>query len=294
MRSDRSVARQPRIADPRDERSMIACQMMTRARSLSYVLWSVLAAGCGSDDQVGHLPDAPPIAVPVIELGALPMLATTCGSPAPAAVSLRVTNPGNSNLVITSAIATGGFAVTTTFPLTIAPGAEATIAVRAPLAVVGTDRGGSVKMGTLTLASNAAVSSSYVLDLAATVFGANLAFTDEAGQPVARPFAFSANSGSCPAARPVYLRNTGNAPLTVGAAAASGFAVTGFSGGTIEAGAAVSQTISVVTTSECTRAEDIAYHVTGTVCTGPTVTLPASFALGGGTCVCPTPPPPLT
>jgi hypothetical protein len=260
---------------------------MTRARSLSYVLWSVLSVGCGGDDQVGHLGDAPPIAVPAIELGALPMLATTCGQPAPAPVGLLVSNPGNSNLVITSATATGGFAVTTTFPLTIAPGVGATIAVRAPLAVIGTDRGGAVKLGTLTLASNAAISPSYVLDLAATVVGANLVFTDDTGQPVAMPLAFSASSGSCPAPASVSLHNTGNQPITVGAASASGFTFGGFSGGTIEAGAAVSQAIAVHTTSGCSLDEDIAYQVTGTVCTGPTVTLPARVAIGGSACSCP-------
>ena len=252
---------------------------------MSYVLWSVLAAGCGSDDKVGHLPDAPG-AVPMLELDG-PALAITCGMQ-PTPIDHEVKNTGTADLVITSVTATGGFEVLTTFPMRIAPGAMAAVRIRPPFAVIGTDRGGTDKMGTLTIVSNASVEP-LVQAISATVRGANLVFTDEAGQPVPRPFAFSATGGSCPEPAVVFLSNTGNEPITVGAASASGFAFGGFSGGTIEAGAAVSQDITVVTTGQCSLEENIVYQVTGTVCTLPTVTLPASFALGSGACTCPIP-----
>lgn len=261
---------------------------MTRARHLSYLLWSVLAAGCGDDDSVGHLPDAPmaPVTVPAITLGAVPALSTTCGQAAPAPFDLLVTNTGTADLVISAATATGGFAVTTTLPLTIAAGGHATVSVRAPAAVIGTDRGGSMKTGTLTITSNITAAPTHTVELAALVMGANLVFTDEADQPIAENLAFSSNS-TCPLPANVRLRNTGNLAIVVGNhSSASGFAFDGFSGGTIEAGAFATQLIEVRTDFDCQGSASVAYEVTGIVCTTPTVTLPVVFNINQSSCSC--------
>lgn len=223
-----------------------------------------------------------PVSVPAIDLGAVPALSTTCGQEPPAPVDVLVTNVGSADLVISAATATGGFVVTATLPLTIAVGAHATISVRAPAAVIGTDRGGATKTGTLTITSNITAAPTHTVELAATVMGANLVFTDQADQPITETLAFSGDSATCPAPKNVRLRNAGNQPIVVSThSSASGFAFDGFSGGTIEAGAFENQVIEVSTGFDCQGSAVIEYEVTGTVCDLAVVTLPVGFNISG-------------
>jgi hypothetical protein len=264
---------------------------MTRARTLSYVLWSIAAAGCSSDDnRVGHLPDAPPSdpdapsGNPVLAVGAIPNMSTTCGI-TPDATDVPIMNTGDAALVI-SAFATGGFVIVTPLPLTVAVGAQATVSVRAPLAVIGTDRGGQIKTGKLTVTTNEATPI-HTIDLSATVQGANLVFTDQDAMPIAS-ITMSGASGACPAPVAVFLRNTGTLPITVGEASASGFGFSGFTTGEIAPGSSEQQQIRVKTMGICAADVDIAYAVTGTVCTMPTVKLAATFLIDppGSLCTC--------
>lgn len=266
---------------------------MGRTRKLSYALWSTVAgvglAACGSDDKVGHLPDAPPLVdAPPVAIAGVPAQVTAvseCGVATPPTVDVVVTNLGTAELVISGADANGGFVVTTTLPLTIAAGAQATLAVRPPAAVIGTDRGGSTKTGTLTLSTNAPDLISPTVALIANVVGANVAFTNAAGAPIT--LAFSGSSGACPAPQAVFIRNTGSAPMTFGAASASGFAFTGFSGGMIEAGGSVTQMVRPFATGSCSYAGAITYQVTGSVCSAPLATLQATFNITGtSSCFC--------
>lgn len=223
-----------------------------------------------------------PVTVPAIDLGAVPALSTTCGQEPPAPVDVLVTNIGSADLVISDVTATGGFAVTATLPLTIGVGAHATISVRAPAAVIGTDRGGGTKLGTLTITSNAVGTPTRFVELNATVIGANLVFTDEADQLITHTLGFSGDSATCPAPKSVRLRNTGNLPIVVSMPSpASGFAFGGFSGGTIEAGAFENQVVEVSTGFDCQGSAVIEYEVTGTVCDLAIVTLPVEFNISG-------------
>jgi len=298
---------------------------MTRARSLSCLLWSILmsgpAAGCGGDDDsVGHLADAPPIpdavipdaaipdaaipdttspdapdaapAGPALSLSSVPTLSSACGDTQPATVGVMITNTGGSDLVIGAEV-TGGFSIATTLPLTIGAGATAAVSIRPPLAVIGTDRGGTIKSGTLTVTTNEPGSAPRVVELAATVIGANLEIADLAGHAGVSMTA----DGKCPDPGTVVLRNTGNRPITISAprtssSSAPSFAFNGFSGGTLQAGDSTAQQIKVLTENNCSGADNINYDISetaGPVCTsGPTVSAPASYDITGlSFCSCP-------
>lgn len=258
---------------------------MVRSRTLSYALWSTLAAGCGGDGKAGQLADAPPAGpVAVLPSPAAVTASAECGVAIPAVAELTIGNAGTKELVISAASADGGFTVTTALPVTIAAGAQGKLAIRPPAAVIGTDRGGATKAGTLTLTTNEDGTQARTVALTATVVGANIAITNAAGQPVT--LAFSSASG-CPAPQAVFIRNTGNAPAMVGAAMASGFGFDGFSGGVVAAGAAPTQMVRPVTTADCMRSEAITYQVSGSTCGASTAALQATFNItGSSTCAC--------
>src|SRR6185436_5835540 len=113
-------------------------------------------------------PNAPSIAV-------APMLAmdTICGG-TPQATRLTVTNSGTAGLTISNVSATGDPFNVLLFPLVIAPGTSGDISLEPPMAVVGTDLGGSVKGASLKIESNAGIA---MVDLEATVIGANIILT---------------------------------------------------------------------------------------------------------------------
>lgn len=269
---------------------------MGRTPKLSLALWttvaSVGAAACGSSDPVGQLADAPPGAPidaspsgPIATLPATLTSTATCGVTAPPAVALTIENTGMRELEIRSATADGGFTVATTLPATIAPGARLALSVVPPAAVIGTDRGGTAKTGTLTLTTNETVSAAHTVELTANILGANVDFTNEAGTPVI--LFLTGTSGACAAPQAVFIRNSGTEPVTLGAAVASGFAFDGFSGGTIEAGAMVSQDIRPLTQGPCIASDMIVYQVTGTACIGPTAVLNGAYNISGASsCFC--------
>jgi hypothetical protein len=269
---------------------------MGRTPKLSLALWttvaSVGAAACGSDDMTGRLADAPPgtpiDASPSAPIAVVPSALTAsaaCGVATPPAVDLTIANAGMSELVIRSATVDGGFTVATTLPATVAPGAHLAISVVPPAAVIGTDRGGTTKTGTLTLTTNETVSAAHTVALTANVLGANIDFLEPGGGPVT--LFLTGTSGVCPAPTTVFIRNSGTETVMLGAATASGFAFGGFSGGTIEAGAMVSQDIRLITDGPCIGSDTIVYEVTGTVCSAPNASLAGAFNIGGGSsCFC--------
>ena len=258
---------------------------MTRSRTLSLVLWSSLAGACGGDG-VGHLADAPPsTGTPVASLATTLATMAECGVAVPDGVDLTVTNTGTADLVISAATADSGFTVTTTLPLTIAAGAHASVTVQPPASVIGTDIGGATKTGTLTLDTNESAAPTHTVSLTATVLGANIAFTDANGAPLTPML--TGTSGACPAPLAVFIHNSGTEAVTVGAGSASGFAFDGFSGGAVAAGGVVMQDIRTFTQGGCSGAAAIVYPLTGTACTGPTVTLQATFNITGtSSCFC--------
>jgi|GEM_PF-2328141 len=269
---------------------------MGRTPKLSLALWttvaSVGAAACGSSDTLGQLADAPPgtpiDASPSGPIAVVPATLTataTCGATDPPPVTLMIENSGMRDLELRSATADGGFTVTTALPATIAPGAKLALAIAPPLAVIGTDRGGTAKTGTLTLTTNEPASATHTVDLTANILGANVDFVDQSGKAVA--LFLTGTSGACPAPQAVFIRNSGTEPVTLGAASASSFGFAGFSGGTIAAGAMVSQDVRVVTQAACISSDMISYQVTGTACTGAIAVLNGAYNISGASsCFC--------
>ncbi len=275
---------------------------MRIAPLLSCVLWTSLAA-C-DEDQPAFIDaaalDAPAVdgaaneidAAVVIDAALAPMatvpatasVGTTCGvTPAPT-TDLTIGNTGTAELVISAAEVTGGFTVVTTLPLTITPANTATLTIRAPVAVIGTDLGGSTKTGTLTLTTNQAGASPTVA-LTSLVTGANLALVNSSNAVITSVM-FNATSG-CPAPQTVNVRNTGNAVAAVGNASGSAFLFSGFSPNDVNPGGSISHTISLFTFSPCSGAEAVTYSVTGTVCTTTPLPLALTFNVGSGSgCVC--------
>lgn len=275
---------------------------MSRTPYLSCALWSTVStlalasAGCGDDELI--FADARVIDATVVDAAAadaslamatFPATLTTtatCGVAVPATADVAVMNTGSEPLIIASATATGGFTVTTTTPLTIAPGASATLTVRPPAAVIGTDVGGTTKTGMLAFVTNETGAPTRTVALSATVNGANLALVDNAG--AALPAIMFTSGSGCPVSQEVFLRNTGNLAATVTSPSASGFGFGGFSpSAVVGAGETINQPVSVSTLGPCTGTATVSYQATGTICTTLPVTLNASFTISGqSSCFC--------
>jgi hypothetical protein len=266
-----------------------------RVGSLARVLWSVTAAGsitgCGrlgfEERTTGDATTDVGVDValsPVAQLEPNLALTTACGG-TPGVFALPIANIGGAPLVIQDASATGGFVIATALPLTIAAGAAQELRVSPPAAVIGTDLGGATKLGVLSIVTNEPGAAAHDVALTATVIGANLEITDAAKMPVA--LTFSAASGLCPAPQSVFLRNTGNEVAIVDAGMASSFVMSGFSGGAIDPGGAMTVGVRVLTASACAGADQVTYTVTGTVCTTTPAVLQASYNItGASSCAC--------
>lgn len=264
---------------------------MAHTRTLSHVLWStvvgvgVLAGGCGDDDdRVGKLPDAP-AGPPIADVAAALATSTQCGVQSPASANLMISNTGGTELVISGAEASGGFSVTSTLPLTIPARSQGMLAVRPPAAVVGTDRAGNVKSGTLTLTTNES-SSTRTIALTAAV-RSNVELTNQEGAPIS--LAFTSPTSSCPAPKTVYIKNTGTTPVTFGRPTASGrFLFDGFTSGTIAAGGMEQTTYTLhIDDQLCSGNATVSYSLTGEACGASTLSLPATFSISQASgCFC--------
>jgi hypothetical protein len=252
---------------------------MKRVGSLARVLWSITTAGSlGACGRIGF--GDSPVAAVATSLA----LRSECGV-AVTPGELAIENQGTAPLVIDQATATGGFSIVTPLPVTIAPGAVAALRVAPPPAVIGTDVGGAQKTGVLTIVTNEGETPSRDIALTATVVGANIAITDATS--AALTLTFSGSSGLCPAPQPAYLANTGNAPVTLDAGAASGLALSGFSGGTLDPGASAMVLVWVTTGSACVGSGAVTYVVTGSACTTTPTVLQATFNItGSSSCFC--------
>lgn len=217
-------------------------------------------------------------------------MSASCGGATTNPVTITVANTGDAPLTITSASASGGFVLGTSFPLTIAANSSTTVSVRPPLAVIGSDVGGTTKSGTLSLVTNEIGNPTRSVALASTVIGANLEFTDTSGN-VLTTASFTALQ-QCPAAQTIYVKNTGNtsADVTITTPNFQLFRYSGFSPSSTVAPApsiGVSHVLSVWTVnSACAGTQAIQYTASGTICKLPGA-LAASFNIGGqSSCFC--------
>lgn len=263
---------------------------MARTATLSQVLWSLTTAwlaACGRlDFDAGAASDAPGAAAPAPHIEVAPALSmtTTCGV-APAATALVVKNTGSAALVITRATTTGPFTVDQV-PAPIAPGEMATIGVKPPRAVVGTDRAGQVLQAeTLTLETNAGT---WMVRLDATVVGANV---DLVLPPGATSLAFKSSSG-CPAPQDILVMNSGNLDVGIGVSIMppSVVAVSGFSGGPLTLGRLELTSFRPLTNSACAASGVMRYQMSSGasgLCTPPIIDINVTLNItGSSTCAC--------
>jgi hypothetical protein len=275
---------------------------VARTTRLATVLWistAVWLAGCGRlwfdgvNDGADPPADGPEVDVPApdapddIAVASAPRLdvapkltmSTECGGATPLS-SLVVMNSGTADLTIDNASLTGDPFQVKAVPLIIAPGASGTFKIEPPMAVVGTDRGGDVKRGTLKIESNAGVA---MVDLEATVIGANLVMT----APV--PINFTSSSGACPASKQFSIQNTGNVTVTVVPDVASpfAFAFSSSSDTVLAAGESLFINVRPVTSSSCAGSGAVGFTAaSGTVCTdGPPFHVTFNIQ-GSSTCQC--------
>lgn len=145
-----------------------------------------------------------------------------CGQQAPTDKIVTITNSGAAALTIGSVTTTAPFVVVAAPTGAIAPGQSATITVRAPAAVVGTDRGGTSRTGTLSFQTNEGGTPTRQVGLSVAYNGANLDYLDAQGQVIAPATPVYNYSVAACAATPnpnpwqaYSVRNSGNTDVTV-------------------------------------------------------------------------------
>jgi hypothetical protein len=175
--------------------------------------------------------------------------------------------------------------------MTVAAGASASLVLRPPEAVVGSDAGGSSRTGTLTVTTNELTGRTHQVSLSSTVVGANLRLLDATGAPTTS-VTFNTTQ-RCPSPTTIFVQNTGNAPASVAIANTnfhlfqwSAFAPSPI----IPGGSAVSHALGVFTENDngaCNGAVTVQYTATGALCTLMPLDLQASFNIAGsGSCFC--------
>jgi hypothetical protein len=287
--------------------------IVARTIRFSQVLWLMTTAwlaACGrlgfdtGDHGAGGVPDAAGIASELIDApGALTLMVTSppitsrCGN-APGTFSIMVQNTSSRALSITSAdlVTTNPtmgqvFAVQSGFPLSIDQGAVQTIEVVPPMAIVGTDSAKAVKTAMLTLHLDDATT--VTVPLSSTVVGANLEITAPAANPPS--LAFTSSSGNCPInTRQVTVLNAGNADVNVTLVASAlhdNFvtAGSGFTAGTIGAGASVVTSFLAFSSGACAGSGTVSYDLTpgfSGLCTTEVINVTLSVTDASTACLC--------
>jgi hypothetical protein len=254
---------------------------MHRNPLLTSLLWgSVSAAMVGScgGDEPGKSSPSPGILVPAVV-----DFAVTCGE-APKAVTFRITSVGDQPVFVKSATATGGFVITAELPITLQPGATIAVQVQPPAAVIGTDRGGTAKLGKVTIESDDPEGNAEIV-LRANVHGANLALVDAANKPVTR-LVMASSTTACPDEAMVFLHNSGDRPATAGDTAGDYPSARVSESSTVAPGESLQYSISPVLGEGCAPNGEVRYQATGPVCTVLPAVLAVSQTTGGGSDVC--------
>lgn len=279
---------------------------MRRTPLLSSVVWStvsgvsLLLAGCGDDGpsfaDAAVVADARPADASATDASLATAVFPTdvdtfsadCGVAIPDTVDVSIMNSGTQPLVIASATASNGFTVVTKVPVTVEPGASTALAVRPPESVIGTDIGGTVKLGTLSFVTNENGAPTRTVTLRSTVNGANIelrASSDPTSKPLTA-ISLMASSG-CPDPFEVYIHNTGNRQVQLANPSASGFGFGGYSpSSSLPPGTSVVAPISADAINECADQGIVSFAATGAVCTAQPVQLDASYRIGDGSSGC--------
>jgi hypothetical protein len=254
---------------------------MNRTPLLTSLLWTSLGAAAliGCDNEEPSIAESGPAAV----LPAFLNFPVDCGK-TPASQRFQVINSGNEELNVTSAMATGGFVIVAELPMTVQPGAAIVIEVKPPAAVIGTDLGGTTKIGRLTVVTNDP-NGNAAIELRAQIRGANLALTDADGAPITR-VDMASSTAACPAPAAVFVRNTGNvaANIKVGE---SDYAVESSDSSDVAAGMSSAFQIIPDGTSDCATSGQVNFEmITTSVCTVQPLVLQVTQTTNGSSDAC--------
>jgi hypothetical protein len=237
---------------------------MNRTPLFTSLLWTAVgaatAAGCETEEPIDKSSGPAAVVPSNIELAA------SCGATTTESVKFQIINSGSEPLVVRSAVADNGFVVTAELPATVQPGAAISVSVRPPVAVIGTDVGGSVKTGTLNIESDDP-DGTIKVTLRSRIHGANLIYVDAEDKPITK-LAMTSADETCPAPGRFFIKNTGNEEAHVETPSGA-YAVTRVSANDeILAGDKLEFTVSASSGSDCAISGQITYEpTTDTVCT---------------------------
>jgi hypothetical protein len=234
---------------------------------------------------------------PVLQVGRIDSMSVQCGGGPSPIVTISVRNMGDAPLILSSAEISAGFILVSTIPMTIAAGATASLQVRASQAIIGVDRGGTTRTGTLTVRTNEIGTPERTLDLVADVNGANIDL-EYPISTVIQTMQFTTTM-ACPADRIIGIRNSGNQPVSLfewSTPPATHFRfATPIPSPTLDPGELTTTRIEVVILDQqcsITTPEQLRFRTMGTnICTtrnaNSEVVLPLTYRINGfSTCTC--------
>src|SRR6185503_11804924 len=168
----------------------------------------------------------------ILGLPAALHLPVVCGAPS-AGLALNVLNTSESAVTIEAVTLNGPFDLKTTLPLTIQPGKPQSLAISTAPGVVGTDKPGDERQGSVSVTTNLG---QVRVALTGTVQGSTLSVDSIPGAPLAGAIAFSCMStgpDTCPT-HSFHIVNTGDAPVKLGAPVGKNDVVAAFVPGNTE------------------------------------------------------------
>lgn len=237
-------------------------------------------ASCDDEGGDGDKSNSPAILIP----GQVTFSVFCGATTAPTPVKFQVTNSGSRPLEVSSATATGGFVVTASLPDTVQPGASIVVEIKPPAAVVGTDRVGQAKRGTLTVTSNDPAGPREI-SLFADVKGAAPSFEDVDGKAITKIDLRSPNT-DCPAPVEFRVKNGGERPLTIGEiTGAYNVTLVGKEDTTIGPGESLALRVNPDMSVECSASGTVTFPLTGGTC-ATEITLPVTQLVNGSTTQC--------
>jgi hypothetical protein len=159
----------------------------------------------------------PPVGIPARPLAVFSAsldVDASCESGQPS-TGLLIRNGGSETLTIQSASADSGYVVTAKLPLSIAPGAGATLLVTPPTPKPNAQVG-DTSTGTLSFTTNEPGAPTRTVALTSELFGAHFEFTDHEGVPLGSTLTLTYLSEStCPDTLKYRVHNTGNVAFTL-------------------------------------------------------------------------------
>jgi hypothetical protein len=229
--------------------------------------------GEGGESGEGGEGGAVPVGIPARPLAVFSAsldVNASCGSSQPD-TGLLIQNGGSETLTIESASTDSDYMIETKLPLSIAPGAGATLLVTPPAPKPSAQVGDS-STGTLSFTSNEPGTSMHTVALTTTLYGAHLEFTDHDDAPLGGTLTLTyLNESSCPDTLKYRVHNTGNVAFTLHGPtfpANLGGVTTGADGQSVAAGDFVELTVGGNSSpgDVCAASGMLSFSTTGAFC----------------------------